>query len=314
MEQNEFDNLIAEIDPTNMIPYIIDKMVHKPELLTGFKKINTFSLRMYASFGQANNIKYGTVLEKYFNKYLEELGWEILDRDYTLTNEEKIKYQNDSNRVNVDLVAKYDDTVIFIEQKILDNHDSTKKTGQLRNFQEKATVIQRNYPNNDIYGFEWFIDDSQVKNGSNWQIHNEEFEIDHPEYKDKLFVVYGKELEDKLTTITKVNHSEMLNSFDAFMKNWHLSHGRELPAIEFDRYPIDVVDCLKQHSYKKVYDMFTNEDLIEQIHPIIFPNNQVYKAYLRYLEGLDTKTLRKDQLTYRNELIKELNSKIQENS
>ena len=161
MKQNEFDKLIAEIDPTNMIPYTIDKMVKKPEILTGFKKINTFSLRMYASFGQANNIKYGTILEKYFNKYLEELGWKILDRDYILTNEEQTKYQNDSNRVNVDLVAKYDDIIIFIEQKILDNHDSTKKTGQLRNFQEKATVIQRNYPSNDIYGFEWFIDDSQ---------------------------------------------------------------------------------------------------------------------------------------------------------
>lgn len=314
MEQNEFDNLIKKIDPTNMIPYIIDKMITKPKLLTGFKKINTFSLRMYASFGQANNIKYGTVLENYFNKYLEEMGWKMLERDYTLTDEEKQRYQNDSNRVNVDLVAKHEDTIIFIEQKILDNHDSTKKTGQLRNFQEKATVIQRTYPSYDIYGFEWFIDDTQVKNGSNWQTHNEEFEIEHPEYKNKLFVVYGTGLEDKLSEITDIDHSGMLTSFDTFMKNWHLSHGKDLPELEFDKYPMDVVERLKLYSYKKVYDMLTNEELREQIHPIIFPNNQVYRAYLEYLNHVDTKGMRKDVLGYYEKLKVELQNMINENS
>lgn len=294
MNQNEFDVLIDKVvSPSNMIPYIIEKMILKPELLTGFKKINTFSLRLYASFGQANNIKYGNILEAYFQKYLEQLGWELLPRDYELTQQERVFYNNDSNRVNIDIIARFNDKLIFIEQKILDNHDSTKKIGQLRNFQEKATVVSRNYSGYSIYGFEWFIDDSQRKNGANWAKHNSSFIQLNQQYIDRLYVMYGQELEKKLTDITGVDHSGMLLDFEEKMKTWHINHGKELPELIFDKLPMDVVDELKKYPFSRTYKMFSNTDLNEQIFPILFPNKQVHKAYYSYLQTIDTTSLNK---------------------
>lgn len=305
MEQERFDKLLDEvIQPNNMIPYIIQKMVEKPELLTGFKKINTFALRMYASFGQANNIKFGTILENYFQSYLKDLGWELLTRDYTLTKDEINEYKNDSDKVNIDIVAKYNNTIIFIEQKILDNHDSTKKIGQLRNFQEKASVLHREHPNNDIYGFEWFIDDSQHKNGPGWEKHNKKYVKTHSYYKDRLYVVYGNQLEQKLNEITKINHDGMLKSFETCIKNWHLSHKKLLPENNFDKYPMDVLDELKKYTFNKTYKMFSNSDLEEQIHPILFPNKQVYKAYYAYLLSYDKKLNKREKTSY--DLLKNL--------
>lgn len=311
MNQIEFDKLIDEVvAPNNMIPYVIQKMVKSPELLTGFKKINTFSLRLYASFGQANNIKYGNILEAYFQKTLEDMGWELLPRDYALKEEEIKFYNNDSDKVNVDIVAKKNEKLIFIEQKILDNHDSTKKIGQLRNFQEKASVIYRNYQCLDIYGFEWFIDDSQRKNGANWIVHNKTYIEDNPYYSEKLYVLYGKELEQKLTTLTGINHNGLLEKFDQQMKNWHLSHGKDLPELVFDKLPMDVLDELKKYSFASVYKMFTNKDLIEQIFPIVFPNNQVYKAYYAYLTSLNSDSLNKRKKTSYDNLLKYLKEMI----
>jgi hypothetical protein len=54
--------------------------------------------------------------------------------------------------------------IIFIEQKVRDDHDSSKKRGQIDNFIKKIEILQDKYPNNDIVANFYFIDDSLNKN------------------------------------------------------------------------------------------------------------------------------------------------------
>ena len=54
--------------------------------------------------------------------------------------------------------------VCLIEQKIRDDHDSTKKRGQYDNFSRKYTALMEKYPGHEIIAVMWFIDDSLKKN------------------------------------------------------------------------------------------------------------------------------------------------------
>ena len=52
----------------------------------------------------------------------------------------------------------------MIEQKIRDDHDSTKKRGQFVNFVKKIKYLKQEYPTNKISASMWFVDNSLMKN------------------------------------------------------------------------------------------------------------------------------------------------------
>lgn len=62
-----------------------------------------------------------------------------------------------------DQLCFYQDKIILIEQKIRDDHDSSKKRGQLDNYLDKRTLIMDLYPNHKLISFMWFIDPSFKK-------------------------------------------------------------------------------------------------------------------------------------------------------
>lgn len=55
-------------------------------------------------------------------------------------------------------------TMFLIEQKIRDDHDSTKKRGQYQNFKKKFSLLKRLSKYSKISATMWFIDDSLQKN------------------------------------------------------------------------------------------------------------------------------------------------------
>ena len=52
----------------------------------------------------------------------------------------------------------------MIEQKMRDDHDSTKKRGQFENFLKKVSYLKEKFPNKEIEAGMWFVDNSLVKN------------------------------------------------------------------------------------------------------------------------------------------------------
>ena len=77
---------------------------------------------------------------------------------------EKKFYDANQDRLGVDQIFLIDNELHFVEQKIRDDHDSTKKRGQIDNFEKKLEVINDTYSNRTIFGYFYFIDDSFNKN------------------------------------------------------------------------------------------------------------------------------------------------------
>ncbi|GAA7762345.1 hypothetical protein JP0169_14860 [Helicobacter pylori] len=64
--------------------------------------------------------------------------------------------------LELDQFATKDNTYYFIEQKMRDDHDNTKKIGQIDNFKRKLEALICHYGGN-IQGYFYFIDESLIK-------------------------------------------------------------------------------------------------------------------------------------------------------
>ena len=62
--------------------------------------------------------------------------------------EKKLEFQN--NKLSFDQLFCDKNTIFLIEQKIRDDHDSTKKRGQYANFINKIRAIKNTYKNKKI--------------------------------------------------------------------------------------------------------------------------------------------------------------------
>ncbi|MBQ7578191.1 MAG: hypothetical protein IJT21_08005 [Synergistaceae bacterium] len=93
-----------------------------------------------------------------------------------------------------DKLFRRENIIYLIEQKIRDDHDSTKKRGQYNNFREKFLSLAEIYPDCEIKAVMWFIDDSLKKNQKfyNEQAASEKF------YRVNVYILYGIELFTKI--------------------------------------------------------------------------------------------------------------------
>lgn len=135
------------------------------------------------------NIRYGDFLEEIINEFLIENG-DIISLE-------------DKQKGNYDLLFKIDDILYVGEIKIRDNHDSTKKKGQISNLTEKASLQKEKNPNLKVMAIFFFIDPNEKKNG---KFYLEELKscIDKHLFDDAK-VFYGDEIFDELRLTNEWN-------------------------------------------------------------------------------------------------------------
>lgn len=131
-------------------------------------------LKQYYFTSQA--VCFGNALEEIFHVFLEKNGAVFLDRHYVA--------QHDC-----DQLFSYLDKVALIEQKVRDDHDSSKKKGQIENFNAKKTALRQDF--NNFYCSSWFIDDGLRKNQSYYA----------QQLTDPYELCYGTEIETFLELI-----------------------------------------------------------------------------------------------------------------
>lgn len=128
-----------------------------------------FDYKIQSHYLTSLNIKMGYALEEVVKEYLIEQGVKFLDR--------RIVAGKDC-----DQIFTYNDKVFLIEQKVRDDHDSSKKVGQIENYLEKREYLLNNFP--DIKSCCWFIDNDFHKNRAYYQSQLK---------KDELY--YGNQIE-----------------------------------------------------------------------------------------------------------------------
>ncbi|MCK3658314.1 restriction endonuclease [Pasteurellaceae bacterium Pebbles2] len=136
---------------------ILETVLKNPQRYIGLFRVTNAKTKLIQNITQSCEIKFGDFLEEIFTEYIAEMGFENLNK--------KIGTDDENNDLNADQVFCKDGIVYLIEQKVRDDHDSTKKRGQYANFIKKIKCLKKMYPNaKKFVAAMWFTDDSLKKN------------------------------------------------------------------------------------------------------------------------------------------------------
>lgn len=130
-------------------------VISNPKRYTGIFRLSNAKTKLIQNVTQSREIKFGDFMEEIVTEYIEEMGYQNLCKE--------IGTDEEGNALSADQVFRKGDTVYLIEQKMRDDHDSTKKRGQYENFRKKYSLLKRQYPDCTINASMWFIDDGLVK-------------------------------------------------------------------------------------------------------------------------------------------------------
>lgn len=140
---------------------ILRTVLKNPERYIGLFRVTNAKTKLIQNLTQSCEIKFGDFLEEVLTQYISDMGYQILPKN--------IGYDEEGNSLSADQVFIKDSQIYLIEQKVRDDHDSTKKRGQYLNFIKKIRALKNQYPNQKIIAGMWFTDSSLIKNKKYYQ-------------------------------------------------------------------------------------------------------------------------------------------------
>lgn len=246
---------------------LLKKIAQNPERYIGLFRPTKPKTKLIQNITQSHEIRFGDALETIFEEYFRSTGFDVLQKRFVYKNKE----------LNIDQLIRKDDNIYLIEQKVRDDHDSTKKVGQFDNFERKYHAISQMYPNCDIIPIMWFIDDSLVKNRNYYLSQMESMGNDYL-CTPRLF--YG---EDMFTEIDCFS-TEIWEEVICYLDRWKNTLP-DMPEVNFDLNVDDVYNEIKSLEPIVFRKLFTNSDIVNQIFPIIFPEGKVLRKLLLHFEA-----------------------------
>ena len=266
MEYSQFKQIFNDIIFERSKADLISKISDNPSRYIGLFRPTKPKAKILQNLLQSHEIRFGDAFELVMEEYFKLKGCELLPKRLFLENGEYL---------NLDQCFRYKNKIFFIEQKVRDDHDSTKKRGQIQNFEKKLDFMIKQYNENELIGIFYFIDSDLVKNKN---YYTSELTKITNDYKVKTQIFYGKPLFDYLEM------SDVWDEILEYLAEWK-KEIPDLPNINFDfdaEQTFEEIKDLKPSIYRKLLD---NNELFEQIVLTIFPEKKVLKLLLRYFES-----------------------------
>ena len=206
---------------------LLRRIADRPERFIGLFRPTKPGAKVLQYLLQSHEIRFGDAVEELLDQILKEIGYITLPKSIT---DEK------GASLSLDQYFTNGKEYYFIEQKVRDDHDSTKKRGQISNFEAKLEVLYKKH-GSQLTGIIYFIDPDLSKN-KNYYL--QELNRLKEFYGVNLYLFYGKELFNYL------KHSEIWNNIISWLEQWK-NNLPELPEINFDRFP--------QESFEEIRDL-----------------------------------------------------------
>ena len=231
MEYSQFiiklDDRIKSDDNFNY--ELLKTVIKNPNRYTGIFRLSNAKTKLIQNVTQSREIKFGDFMEDIVTDYIALMGYTNLCKS--------IGYDEDGNALSADQVFKKDNTVYLIEQKIRDDHDSTKKRGQFQNFQKKYMLLKKEYPTCSINATMWFIDNSLVKNKKYYLSEANNNSVSGIQ----LNILYGEDLFIKI-----FSRIDIWNEICTYLKRNKQERSNEILTIpDFDTSP-EMLEALKK--------------------------------------------------------------------
>jgi len=220
---------------------LLRKIAENPERFIGLFRPTKPGAKILQHLLQSHEIRMGDALEEIIEQILKDIGFETLSK--TIVNEE-------GEQLSLDQYFTDRRTYYFIEQKVRDDHDSTKKRGQISNFETKLEILHKKH-GSDLIGIMYFIDPDLSKN-KNYYL--QELERLEKFYDVTLNLFYGKELFEYF------KHREIWDNILSWLKQWKDSLP-ELPEINLDSTPKESFEEIKDLELRTWRKILENEKL-----------------------------------------------------
>lgn len=247
---------------------LLRKIADNPERYIGIFRPTKPKTKLIQNITQSHEIRFGDALEDMFELYFERIGFQLMTKRFRIESGEEL---------SIDQLFSKDETIYLIEQKVRDDHDSTKKKGQFDNFVNKYEAIHRRNLGQKVVPIMWFIDDSLTKNRRYYQ---DEMKKMANDYGCTPYLFYGETMFAEKGGIADFP-IKMWKEILTHLENWKETLP-EMPEINFDKNAENVFDEIKDLPTNIFRKLFDNQDIIEQIFPIIFPEGKVLKLLQHY--------------------------------
>lgn len=134
--------------------YLVRNIIENPERFVGVFRSTPPRLKLIQNILQSREIRFGDALEDIIQKFLEDMGYKTLEKTI----------MHSGRRMNLDQYFTTPDysQYYLVEQKIRDDHDSSKKTGQVDNFKKKLSYLKTIH-GAALTGIMYFIDPALEK-------------------------------------------------------------------------------------------------------------------------------------------------------
>jgi hypothetical protein len=224
---------------------LLVRLASNPERFIGLFRPSKPSTKILQHLLQSYEIRMGDALEEIIGLVIQGQGYILLDKNIQGENNELLRldqYFTDGK--------KY----YFIEQKIRDDHDSTKKRGQMQNFEKKLKALHRKHGSN-LVGIMYFIDPDFSKNKNYYQ---EEIQKLRGKYEQvEIHLFYVKQLFEYLGI------ANFWDQMLSWLKKWK-EDLPEIPEINFDANPYESFMEVKDTNLGIWQKIISNDKLWEE--------------------------------------------------
>ncbi|UUM19320.1 HpyAIV family type II restriction enzyme [Mycoplasma sp. 1018B] len=232
---------------------LIENIIKYPERYTGEFRLTNSKTKLIQNLTQSQEIRFGdflvNIIENYFliNKY----------------NKLEKRIINNKEILFIDHLFEKNNQIFMIEQKIRDDHDSTKKRGQLDNLFKKYDSISKIYKDKTIYVFMWFLDASLRKNNKYYQNQIDIFKKEN----NNIYLFYGNELFNFLKM--QKMWDELLNHLKRY-KNEKDNEVIYIPDFDKSTEILKQLIVLKEKLWNK---LISSDEKYKNLRKEFFPNN-----------------------------------------
>lgn len=222
---------------------LLRKIAERPERYIGLFRPTKPKAKLLQNLLQSHEIRFGDAMESLIKAMLIDTGFTKLPH----------QIQTDKgDNLSIDQYFTIDNTYYFMEQKVRDDHDSTKKRGQINNFERKLDVLYNIHQNN-LVGIMYFIDPDLSKN-RNFYI--QELNKLREFYSVELHLFYGHEFFEYL------GFANLWDDMLSWLTQW--KHDLpDFPEINFDLTPEESFEEIKTLETRYWRKLLSNDKIWE---------------------------------------------------
>lgn len=193
---------------------LLKRLVEHPERFVGLFRPSTVSEKILQNLIQAREIKFGDAIEEIVRQILLDAGYQEMESPQLDLAYDHLCRTPDGQ------------CVVLIEQKVRDDHDSSKRVGQFQNFERKIEAIINAYPEAPVHAIMYFVDPEFRKN-RNFYLQQMQ-RISYSQASVQL--LYGSELFSHLAQVSPLNVT--WTDIIEWLKRWKSESARVAKQID----------------------------------------------------------------------------------